>query len=75
MAIHNMSNHFSVLMDESNDKQDKSCIILVKVLDAKLCDVKTRFLDVPVMNIGTAENLFSALKESWSNTIWILVKQ
>ena len=31
-AIHNMSNPFSVLMDESNDKQDKSCIILVRVL-------------------------------------------
>ena len=30
---------------------------------------------MPVMNIGTAENLFSALKESGSNTIWILVKQ
>ena len=74
-AIHKMSNPFSVLMDESNDKQDKSCIILVRVLDAKLGNVKTRFLDMPVVNIGTAEKLFSALKESWSNTIWILVKQ
>ena len=63
-AIHNMSNPFSVLMDESNDKQDKSCIILVRVLDAKLGNVKTRFLDMPVVNIGMAENLFSALKES-----------
>ena len=74
-AIHNMSNPFSVLMDELNDKQDKSCIILVRVLDAKLGNVKTRLLDMPVVNIGTAENLFRALKESWSNTIWILVKQ
>ena len=65
-AIHNMSNPFSVLMDESNDKQDKSCIILVRVLDAVLGNVKTRFLDMPVVNIGTAENLFSALKESLS---------
>ena len=64
-AIHNMSNSFSVLMDESNDKQDKSCIILVGVLDAELGNVKTRFLDMPVVNIGTAENLFSALKESY----------
>ena len=60
-AIHNMSNSFSVLMDESNDKQNKSCIILVRVLHAKLGNVKTRFLDMPVMNIGTAENIFSAL--------------
>ena len=70
-----MSNPFSVLMDESNYKQDKSCIILVRVLDAKLGNVKTRFLDMPVVNIGTAENLFRGLMESWSNTIWILVKQ
>ena len=58
-AIHNMSNAFSVLMDESNHKQDKSCIILVRGLDAELGNVKTRFLDMPVVNIGTAENLFS----------------
>ena len=60
-AIHNMSNPFSVLMDESNDKQNISCIILVRVLDAKLGNVKTRFLDMPVVTIGTTENLFSAL--------------
>ena len=65
-AIHNMSNLFSVLMDELNDKQDKSCIILVRVLDAELRSVKTRVLDLPVVNIGTAENLFSAIKESLS---------
>ena len=66
LYIIRMSNPFSFLMDESNDKQDKSCIILVRVLDAKLGNVKTRFLDMPVVNIGTAENLFSALKESLS---------
>ena len=42
-AIHNMSNPFSVLTDESYDKQDKSCIILVGVLDAKLGNIKTMF--------------------------------
>ena len=31
-AIHNMSNPFSVLMDESNDKQDKSCIFWLESL-------------------------------------------
>ncbi len=59
-----MSNPFSILMDESNDKQDKSCIILVRVLDAELGNLKTKFLDMPVVNIGTAENLYSALRES-----------
>ena len=40
--MHNMSNYFSVLMDESNDKQDNSCIILVRVLDAELGNVKEK---------------------------------
>lgn len=62
--VDNMSNPFSILMDESNDKVDKSSIILVKVLDPEVGDVKTRFLDMPVVNIGTARNLFRALKES-----------
>ena len=45
-------------MDESNDK---TCIILVKVLDHEVGDVKTRFLDMTVVNIGTAQT-FSELK-------------
>ncbi len=44
-------------MDESNDKTDKSCIILVRA----------RFLDMPIGNVGTASNLFEALKLSFSN--------
>ena len=63
-TISNMSNPFSVMMDESNDKTDKSCIILVRVFDPELRDVRTRFLDMPVVNIGTARNLFEALKSS-----------
>lgn len=65
-VLHNMCNPFSIMMDESNDKTNKSCIILVKVLDTNLGDVRTRFLDMPVVNIGTAENLFIALKTSLS---------
>ena len=57
---------FSVLMDESNDKTDKSCIILVRVLDRETADVHTHFVDMPVVNIGTARNLFHALSESLS---------
>ena len=59
-----MSAPFSLLMDESNDKTDKSCIILVRVLDPGIGEVRTRFLDMPVVNIGTANNLFRALKSS-----------
>ena len=62
-----MSNPFSIMMDESNDKTDKSCVILVRVLDPAVGYVRTRFIDMPVVNIGTAQNLFSALKLSLSN--------
>ena len=61
------SKFFSLLMDESNDKTDKSCIILVCLLDSDEGDVCTRFLDMPIVNIGTAQNLFRALKESLSS--------
>ncbi len=57
---------FSVLMDESNDKVNKSCIILIKLFDYTVGDVRTRFLDMPIVNIGTAANLFEALKDSLS---------
>ena len=60
-VLQNMSNPYSIMIDESNDKEDKSCIILVKVLDAEVGNVKTRFLDMPV---GNAPNIFSALKAS-----------
>ena len=52
------------MIDESNDAKDKSCIILVRVLDPEIGDIRTRFLDMPVVNIGTASNLFRALKSS-----------
>ena len=58
------SNPFSILIDESNDKLDKSCIILVRLLDPDLGNVCSRFLDMPVVNIGTAQNIFRALKAS-----------
>ncbi len=63
-AVNNLSNAFSILTDESNDKIDKSCIILVRVMDSAVGDVKTRFLDMPVVNVGNAPNLFRALKDS-----------
>ena len=59
-----MSSFFSLLTDESNDKTDKSCIILVRILDSSVGDIRTRFLAMPVVNVGTAQNLFAALKQS-----------
>ena len=66
-TLMDMSKFFSLLMDESNDKTDKSCIILVRLLDSDEGDVRTRFLDMPIVNIGTAQNLFRGLKESLSS--------
>ena len=62
-----MSKFSSLLMDESNDKNDKSCIILVRLRDSDEGDVRMRFLDMPIVNIGKAQNLFRALKESLSS--------
>ena len=66
-VLASMSNPFSIMMDESNDKTDKSCIILARVLDSEKGEVCTRFLDMPIVNIGNAPNLFEALKTSLSN--------
>ena len=47
-------NPFSVMIHESNDK---SCIILVRVLDPEIGDIHTHFVDMPVVNVGRATNL------------------
>ena len=60
----NLINPFSVMIDESNDKTDKSCIILVRVLDPEIGDIYTHFVDMPLVNVGTARNLFDTLKDS-----------
>ena len=57
---------FSIMMDEYNDKTDKSCIILVRGFDSVVGDVRTRFVGMPV-NIGKAQDHFDALKEILSN--------
>ena len=68
MAPHSLhktiSNPFSVMMDNLNDKTDKSCIIFVRVFDPELRDGRTTFLDMPVVNICTAHNLIEVLKSS-----------
>ena len=41
-TLSDMSTCFSIMMDESNDKTDKSCIILARVYDSSVGDVRTR---------------------------------
>jgi hypothetical protein len=55
-AAAQMSHPHLILLNESNAKEDKSCIILVRVLDEEAGNVVTRFLDMPIV-IGTAENI------------------
>ena len=45
-TVQEMTSFYSVMMDESNDKTDKSCIILVRVFDYSVGDIRTRFLDI-----------------------------
>lgn len=51
------SSPFSILCDEGTDHDDKNFAILVRVWDDQLGKPATRFLDMPVCNIGTADNL------------------
>ena len=50
------------MMDEPNDKTDKSCITLARVYSSSVGDDCTKFLDMPIVNIGTVRNLFDPLK-------------
>ncbi len=72
-TLNDMSKFFSIMIDELNDKTDKSCIILVRVFYSCVGDIRTRFLDMPIVNVGTACNLFDALKLSLSNDISVSV--
>ena len=67
LAVSLASQPFSNLMEESNDATNKSCILLVRTLDEKVGDNRTRFLDMHVVNIGTASNLFVAVQKSLAN--------
>ena len=48
---------------------DKLCIILVRIFDNEVGNVRTRFLDMPVVNIGTAQNIFEAQQPLESNNL------
>ena len=58
------STPFSLLIDESNDKTAKSCIILARFLDPSVGEVRTRSTDKPVVNTGTTSNFFDALQQA-----------
>ena len=49
----------SILCDEGNDTADKTFAILVQLWDEELGKPMRRFLDTPVRNIGTVDNLSS----------------
>ena len=69
-------NPFSILCDEGTDHDDKNFAVLVRLWDNQLGKPVSRFLDMPVCNIGTAEKLFEAINKAlneknipWSNVI------
>ena len=68
-------NPFSILCDEGTDHDDKNFAILVRLWDDQLCKPVTRFLDMPVCNIGTAEKLFEAIDTALNvrNIPWYIV--
>ena len=59
------SQPFTLMCDESNAYgNDKCFVILVRVFDDNLGSTQTRFLDMPIVNSGTAANLFLAFDQS-----------
>lgn len=55
---------FGLLCDESNNMQtEKELVILARVYDESL-EVVTKFIDMPVCNVGTAENIYEKLETS-----------
>lgn len=58
------SQPFSLLCDESNNrKTDKEFVILARISESNL-EVTTKFLEMPICNVGNAENLFEKLSEA-----------
>ena len=67
---------FTILCDESNARDyDKLFAILVRVFEEELRSVKTRFLNMPVVNVGTGANLYAAFDKClrYLNVFKILV--
>ena len=55
-------NNFSLMIDESNDRgQNKQLVILARVYDKEVEKVVTKFIDMPVCNLGTGLNIFNTI--------------
>lgn len=53
---------FGLLLDESNDRGcNKELVILARVHDPSDDTVCTKFVDMPVCNEGTGQNLFDTV--------------
>ncbi|KAK5873254.1 hypothetical protein PBY51_018312 [Eleginops maclovinus] len=60
------SQPFSLMCDESNNrKTDKEFVILTRLYDEATLQVATRFLEMPICNVGNAENLYEKLSEAF----------
>lgn len=54
-----------MLCDESNNrKADKEFVILARTYDESTLQVATKFLEMPICNVGNAENLYKKLSEA-----------
>ncbi|XP_070408565.1 uncharacterized protein [Nothobranchius furzeri] len=71
------SQPFSLMCDESNNrKTDKEFVILTRLYDEATLQVATKFMEMPICNVGNAENLYEKLSEAlrkrgipWENLI------
>nr|XP_054588381.1 uncharacterized protein LOC129153197 [Nothobranchius furzeri] len=71
------SQPFSLMCDESNNrKTDKEFVILTRLYDEATLEVATKFMEMPICNVGNAENLYEKLSEAlrkrgipWENLI------
>lgn len=43
---------------------EKELVILARVYDENSLEVVTKFIDMPVCNVGTAENIYEKLETS-----------
>ncbi|XP_052072307.1 uncharacterized protein LOC127710472 [Mytilus californianus] len=57
---------FSLAIDESNDRNTDKCLaILVRYFTSD--SAKTRFLTMPICNIGISQNIFDQLQQTFAN--------
>lgn len=53
---------FGLMLDESSDRgTNKQLVILARVYDPSQKKVQSKFIDMPICNVGTGENLFNTV--------------